>query len=197
MEQIVLYLAILAALAGFGMGLANLAGPFLRKNNISLPAINLGALLHRETGDEDDIDSLIRDAEDSDSYFSSRRSLLSGRGESSEEGEDEELDEELAGVLDQVAEEEVVAEDGEDALEEEESEDDPAIYTVSAEASDAEEQEEEEQEESAGAELDLDAVLEDDTESLALDEDAEAGEEEEAETGRRALEAARMWLVGP
>ena len=47
MEQIVLYLAVLAALSGFGMGLMNIAGPFLKRRDFKLPALRLDSLLRR------------------------------------------------------------------------------------------------------------------------------------------------------
>jgi hypothetical protein len=136
LEQIVLYLAVLAALSGFGMGLMNLAGPYLKRRKIALPKLSLAALLNRgsdETDDDldfDDEDELDAARDFAERSFAADNSLLARRRTVAIDDE-EELDEELAGVLDQVAVEELTTE--EDANEDEEDEE-PRFYTVSAEA---------------------------------------------------------------
>ncbi len=157
MEQIVLYLAILAALSGFAMGLLNLAGPFLKRRNITLPSLSIASLLRRSAEDEDDPPdqtlgdagdlSPDRDSADSD-LNASEKSLLARRRQAGDD--DEELDEELASVLDEVAvAEPEVAEEEEEEEEEEASGEDTdgtVIYTVPAEVEEHSEAEDEEQE---------------------------------------------------
>jgi len=139
LEQLILILAVLAALSGFGMGLINLAGPYLKRRKIALPGItlpqfNLARLLRRGGVAEEDDDFDLEDEDDisaardfAENSFAATSSLLTNRRAIIDD--DEELDEELAGVLDQVAEEELVIED-----ETETEEDGPAIYTVAAQA---------------------------------------------------------------
>jgi hypothetical protein len=150
LEQIVLILAVLAALAGFGMGLLNLAGPFLKRRNFALPSISIAKLLRRgAASDEDDFDFedendalTARDFAEA-SFAAGDTSLLKRRLVAVPGYEDEELDEELVQVLEAVADEdiELPEEDGET---DEAAEDGPFIYIVSAEASDEAENEEEE-----------------------------------------------------
>jgi hypothetical protein len=162
LEQIVLYLAVLAALAGFGMGLLNLAGPFLKRRNFALPPISIAKLLRRgEADDEDDFD--FEDEDDAltardfaeASFAAGDTSLLKRRLVAVPGYEDEELDEELVQVLEAAADEdiELPEEDGETN---EAAEDGPFIYTVSAEASDETENEAEDFEEPSEEEDDAD-----------------------------------------
>ena len=180
MEQIVLYLAVLAALSGFGMGLMNIAGPLLKRRNITLPPISIATLLRRGTTGvevEDDFD--LDDEEDietardfADASFVADPSLL--RRRRAIEGEDEEIDEELAGVLDLVATEEVEAEEDDEEFEDD---DGPVIYTVSAGADDGE--------------AEADAYEDDDEET---DEDEDEDDEEGDEDGEGDEEASKPEL---
>jgi len=143
LEQIVFYLAILAALAGFGMGLFNLAGPLLKRRNFRLPALSLATLLRRGSTSEDDaeLDFDLDDEDDlnaardfAENSFASEVALLSRRRRLVNADENEELDEELAGVLDEVAQDDFGPDEDEDAYDD--GEDAPVVYTVSAEVTD-------------------------------------------------------------
>jgi hypothetical protein len=170
LEQIVLYLAVLAALAGFGMGLLNLAGPFLKRRGSGMPSISLKRLLRRiQTRDDDDDGFDLDDADDIEtardfaeaSFADGNTSLLKRRLVGVPGYEDEELDEELVQVLEAVAEEEI--ESSEADHEAQTDEDGPFIYTVSAEVSDDGEDEE------------------GDAEEASEEDDGDEGDEEEEE----------------
>jgi hypothetical protein len=181
LEQILLYLAVLAALAGFGMGLLNLAGPLLKRRNIALPSPSIAKLLRRgQTDDDDDFDLVDEDDLDAArdfagaSFAAGDSSLLAPRTMPATGYEDEELDEELAQVLEKVAEEELEPPEDEDGVFEDETEaddDGPFIYTVSAEAADESEGEEGDGEEGPSGEDQEDDDL----------EDSEDGDDEEDE----------------
>jgi hypothetical protein len=142
LEQIVLYLAVLVALLGFGMGVINLAGPFLKRRSIALPSLNLPTLLRRGAQDEDDFDldldaeedlSAARDFAES-SFAPSDNALLARRRSVALGDDDEELDEELVEVLEEVAQEDYEPADDDVVEGDDEG---PVIYTVSVEAIDA------------------------------------------------------------
>jgi len=179
LEQIVLYLAILAALAGFGMGLLNLAGPFLRRRSIVLPSLSIATLLRRGQTD-DDFDGLEEDDLDAGHDFAATNfaaadiSLLAPRLAAAPGLEDEELDEELVQVLEEVAEEEGEPAEGDEDVTEDEDEG-PFIYTVSAEAADETQDDEDEDDEAEDDEAD-----EDDDEDDVDDDGDEDMEEPEA-----------------
>jgi hypothetical protein len=202
LEQIILYLAILAAISGFGMGLMNLAGPWLKRSNITLPSMSIASdirlriasLRHRERGadgdedeydfdDEDDIEAARGFAENS---FAPDSSLLAPRR--SIAIDDEELDEELVGVLEEVAEEEI---DSDEDEEPDEDDSEATVFTVAVTASDegedGSEAEDADEDELLGA---VDVVEDEEDELLgalnvsdADDEDAELDEEEDEDDG--------------
>ena len=178
MEQIVLYLAVLAALSGFGMGLMNIAGPFLKRRNFVLPALRLDSLLRRfRTADEDGLDLYDEDEDDArdfaESGLAGAQATLLARRNAAAYGDADDLDEELSGVLDEVAAEEFETEAaGNEGFEEEE--DGAVIYMVSAETA-GEDEDVFEADEFAS----VDEEEEDDEEDG--DEEDEDGDEEEAE----------------
>ena len=192
MEQIVLYLAILAALSGFAMGLLNLAGPFLKRRNITLPSLSIASLLRRSAEDEDDppdqtlgdAGNLSPDRNSADSDLNaSEKSLLARRRQAGDD--DEELDEELASVLDEVAVAEPEVAEEEDASGEDT--DGTVIYTVPAEVEEQSEAEDEEQEREDKLPVvdrdDVDDEVEDvdDDEIEDVDDDEDEGGEVEDE----------------
>lgn len=174
MEQLVLYVAVLAALSGFGMGLMNLAGPYLKRRDFQLPSISIATLLRRGGTAADDDEDLDLDDEDvrsarelaETSFIAAEATLLARRNSAGEAEDEEELDEELVSVLEEVAEEDIAAPVEDEEFEEDEG---PVIYTVSAEVNDAAEDD---------AAFDPEAVAGD---ALEGDEDAEDEEEYEDE----------------
>jgi hypothetical protein len=180
LEQIVLYLAVLVALLGFGMGLINLAGPFLKRLSIALPSLNLATLLRRGAQDEDDDDlDLDLDAEEDlsaardfaeSSFVASENTLLARRRSVALGDDDEDLDEELVEVLEEVAQEDYEPADDDVP---EGDDDGPVIYTVSVEDIDA--VEDEENDEVSEADEDTEDEEDDDED----EEDDEEGDEEE------------------
>lgn len=179
MEQIVLYLAVLAALSGFGMGLMNIAGPFLKRRDFKLPALRLDSLLRRSgTADEDGLDLYDEDDDDgrdfAESGFAGAQATLLARRNAAADADPDDLDEELAGVLDEVATEEFeTEEDSNDGLEEED--DGAVIYTVSAETAG----EDEDNDEFTSADEDGDDEDEEDDGEEEDDDDEEDGDEED------------------
>jgi hypothetical protein len=183
LEQIVLYLAVVVALSGFGMGLINLAGPFLKRRSIALPSLKLATLLRRgaQTENADDFDLELDAEEDllaardfTESSFAPENTLLARRRRIALGDDEEELDEELVEVLEEVAEE------GDEASDDNDSEDDdegPVIYTVSAETIGAIEDEEQPEEKDELFE-DEDGDEDEDDE----DEDEEEGAQTEVQT---------------
>jgi hypothetical protein len=193
MEQFVLYLAVLAALAGFGMGLLNLAGPFLRRRNLSLPRLNIAALLRRGDTEEDDLDFVDDDDLDTARDFAESgfaagdTSLLTPR---LTVVDDEELDEELVQVLDEVAAEQPEPVEG-DAESEDGDNQGPVIYTISAEADDEAEDDEAENEDAAEEASDEESIGEENEDTEEDGDDFEEGEEEE----ESAAEAPQVQVV--
>jgi len=178
LEQIVLYLAVLVALSGFGMGLINLAGPLLKRRSFALPSLKLATLLRRgaQIEDEDDFDLDLDTEEDllaardfAESSFAPEKTLLARRRSVALEDDEEELVE----VLEEAAEE--GDEDDDDIEDDDEG---PVIYTVSAEAIGATEDETQPEEE----------------DELSANED-EDGEDEEDEDGEDEEEGAQPEVI--
>jgi hypothetical protein len=190
LEQVVFYFAILAALAGFAMGVMNIVGPYLRSRNITLSSLPIPALLRRgeATDDEDgfdiDDDGLEADREAAERSFAAGGLLMRRRTAI----DDEELDDELTGVLDGVAEEDIDADEDDDTEEGEaeepalEDEDDgPYVYTVSAEVDEGDEDEADESIGDLVAEVEEEVSDEEDAEDEDEGEDEEEGEGDEEE----------------
>ena len=176
MEQIVLYLAVLAALSGFGMGLMNIAGPFLKRRDFKLPALRLGSLLRRSsTADEDGLDLYDEDDDDgrdfAQSGFAGAQATLLARRNVAAYADADDLDEELADVLDEVAAEEFESEAADNEGLEEEG-DGAVIYTVSAGTAG--------EDEDAFEGDEFDSVDEEEDDEEDGDEEDEEGAEEEA-----------------
>jgi hypothetical protein len=178
MEQLVLYLAVLAALAGFGMGLLNIAGPLLARRNLALPKLSLATLLRPGESEEEDFELALDEDLDADrafaeSGFASNEVPLLTRRLTVVEDEDEDLDDELVQVLDEIASEPAPEDDEVDA----EEEDGPFIYTVSADLEDETEVSDEESDESEDG------------------EDEFEDEEDDDEDGEREAEAPAVQVV--
>ncbi len=120
------------------MGLVNLAGPFLKRHNIALPALDIASLLHRGDRDkEGDLDTILSEDVAEDGEAAPGRSLLARRRLGAGTDDDgEELDDELAGVLEEVAAEEIVPPVDDELVDD--AEESPVVYRVPAGADELE-----------------------------------------------------------